>query len=49
MRPRVFPAEDFSELVGGGGNLAASMRPRVFPAEDMLARGRQAADVAMLQ
>ena len=34
MRPRVFPAEDMNEDLGGGLFTAASMRPRVFPAED---------------
>ena len=46
MRPRVFPAEDFSKPGDyKTGVSAASMRPRVFPAEDEPPRAIDAAHV----
>ena len=40
MRPRVFPAEDVTDLITSRRKASeASMRPRVFPAEDTAAAG----------
>ena len=49
MRPRVFPAEDFTHIVSNELGAEASMRPRVFPAEDVVGAAPPMSSSDMLQ
>ena len=49
MRPRVFPAEDATDVAHEFVLIYASMRPRVFPAEDAGVAIEHLPDLPLLQ